>query len=131
METKRPFACVAGWLALWLAVAAVVLFLVPMVTQPTRASMPAAYGIALITLAALGVFGCLVGSVLCAIVALVGVRKHGHTGILAPAVAGLVIAVLMLIPILLGMASGFTESARSAKARDGATNQSTTPRPAQ
>lgn len=131
METKRPFARVAAWLALWLAFAAVVLFLVPIVTQPMRASMPAAYGLALVTLLALGVFVCLVASLLCAIVALCGVRKHGRKGIMAPATAGLVIAVLMLIPVLVGMASGFAESARPAQARDGATNQLTTPRPAQ
>ena len=130
METKRPFARVAAWLALWLAFAAVVLFLVPIVTQPTRAAMPAAYGLALVTLMALGVFVCLVTSVLFAIVALCGVRKHGRKGILAPAVTGLVIAVLMLIPVLLGMASGLAEASRSANARDGATNQPIAPRPA-
>ena len=131
MESKRPFARVAAWLALWLAVAAVVLFLVPIVTRPTQAAMPAAYGLALVTLLALGVFVCLVASLLCAIVALWGVRKHGRKGILAPAVAGLAIAVLMLIPVLLGMASGFADSARPAKARDGATNQSAVSRQAQ
>ncbi len=131
MESKRPFARVAAWLALWLAVAAVVLFLVPVVTRPTRAAMPAAYGLALVTLLALGVFVCLIASLLCAIVALCGVRKHGRKGIMALATAGLVIAVLMLIPVLVGMASGFAESVRPAKARDGATNRSTTPRPAQ
>jgi len=130
METKRPFARVAGWLALWLAVAAVLLSLVPVITQPARAEMPAAYGLALVTLMALGVFVCLVASVLCAIVALCGVRKHGRQGILAPAVVGLVIAVLMLIPVLVGMVSGFAETSRPAKARDGATNQSTISRPA-
>jgi len=131
METKRPLARVAAWLALWLAVAAVVLFLVPVVTRPTRAAMPAAYGLALVTLLALGVFVCLVASFLCAIVALCGVRKHGRKGILAPAVAGLVIAVLMLIPVLIGMASGFAEASPPVKARGGTTNQFTTPRPAQ
>jgi hypothetical protein len=130
METKRPFARVAARLALWLPVAAIVLFLVPIFIQSLRASMPEAYGISLVTLLALGVFACLVVSVLCAIVALFGVRKHGPKGILAPAVAGLVIAVLMLIPVLFGMASGFAESARSAKARDGTTNQFTTRPPA-
>jgi hypothetical protein len=129
METKRPFARVAASLALWLAFAAVVLFLIPLVTQPTRAATPSAYRLALVTLMALGVFVCLVGSVLCSLVALCGVRKHGRKGILAPAAAGLVIAVLMLIPVLLGMASGFAESSQPAKARGGVTNQSTTPRP--
>jgi len=115
---------------LWLAFAAVVLFLVPIITQPTRASMPAAYGLALVTLFALGVFVCLVASVSCAIVALCGVRKHGRKGILAPAVTGLVISVLMLVPIGFGMASGFADASRAVQARDGATNQPTTPRPA-
>jgi len=129
MVTKRPFARVAAWLALWLAFAAVVLFLVPILTQPTRSGMPAAYGLALVTLMALGVFVCLVGSLLFALAALCGVRKHGRKGILAPATAGLVIAVLMLIPVLFGMAAGFAESSRSAKARDGATNQPTISQP--
>jgi amino acid transporter len=129
MESKRIFARVAAWLALWLAIAAVVLFIVPIVTQPTRAAIPAAYGLAIVTLLALGVFVCLVASLLCAIVALWGVRKHGRTGILAPAVAGLVVSMLMLIPVLIGMASGFAQSARPAKARDGTTNQFTNSRP--
>ena len=130
METKRPFACVAARLALWLALAAALLFLVPIITRPTRAEMPAAYGLALVTLLALGVFVCLIASVLFAAVALCGVRKHGSKGILAPAAAGLVIAVLMLIPILFGMASGFAEVSRSANARDGTTNQPTNSQPA-
>ena len=130
METKRPFAQVAARLALWLAFAAVVLLVIPIITQPTRAAIPAAYGLAIVTLLALGVFVCLVASVLCAIIALFGVRKHGRQGILAPAVAGLVLAVLMLIPVLLGMASGFAQSSSPVKARDGATNQTTIPKPA-
>ncbi len=130
METKRPFARVAAQLALWLAFAAVVLFVIPVIAQPTRAAMPTAYGLAIVTLLALGVFVCLVASVLCATVALCGVRKHGRQGILAPAVAGLVLAVLMLIPVLLGMASGFAQSSPPVKAREGATNHSTIPRPA-
>ena len=124
METKRPFARVAAWLALWLALAAVVLFLVPLITQPTRSSLPAAYGLALVTLLALGVFVCLVASVLCATVALCGVRKHGRKGILVPALAGLAIAVLMLSPVVSGIASGFAKSSPPVKARDGATNES-------
>jgi xanthine/uracil permease len=130
METKRPFARVAASLALWLAFAAVVLFLIPLVTQPTQAATPSAYRLALATLMALGVFVCLVASVLCSLVALLGVRKHGRKDILAPAVVGLVIAVLMLIPVLFGMASGFAERSPSAKARDVVTNQSSNPRPA-
>jgi|GEM_PF-6732471 hypothetical protein len=131
MEPKRPFASRAGWLALWLAWAAVMLCLVPVVTKPWRASMPDAYGLTLVTLASLGVFLCLVVSVVCGVLALFGIRKHGRKGILAPALAGLVIATLMLIPVLLGMASGFAEAAGSSpvKARAGTTNHTTTTRP--
>jgi hypothetical protein len=135
MESKRPFARRAAWFALWLAFAAVALCLVLVVTKPLRAPMPTAYELTVVSLSSLGVFLCLIVSVLYGLVALCGIRKHGRKGILAPAVTSLVIATLMLIPILLRMASEFAESSPPSsspvKARDGATNQAATPRPAQ
>lgn len=118
METKRPFARVAGWAALWLSLGAVLLFLIPVLTKPVQAAMPAAYAMALVTLCALGVFVCVVASVLCGIVALHGMREHGRRGVLGPAAGGLTLAGLMLVPILLGMASGFSEHSRLVRARE-------------
>jgi hypothetical protein len=118
METKRPFARVAGWAALWLSLAAVVLFIVPIVTKPMQAAMPAVYAMAFVALSALGVFVCVVASLLCGIVALCGIRANGRKGVLGPAAGGLTLAGLMLIPILIGMASGFSENARLVKARE-------------
>lgn len=118
MEPKRPFARVAGWAALWLSLAAVMLFIVPVVTKPIQATLPAAYAMAFVTLSALGVFGCVVASLICGIIALDGIRTHGRKGVLGPAAGGLTLAGLMLIPILIGMASGFSEHSRLVKARE-------------
>ena len=118
MEPKRPFARVAGWVALWLALAAVGLFAVPFITRPMQNTMPAAYAMTLVTLSALGVFLCVIGSLISGIVALSGMRVHGRRGILGPAAGGLAVAGLMLIPIIMGMASGFAEHSRLIKARE-------------
>ena len=118
MESKRPFARVAGWAALWLALAAVVLFLFPILTKPMQSSMPSTFAMALVTLSALGVFVCVLASVLCGIIALSGMRVHGRKGILGPAAGGLALAGLMLVPILIGMSSGFAEHSRLVRARE-------------
>ncbi|MEY2410838.1 MAG: hypothetical protein QOF48_3508 [Verrucomicrobiota bacterium] len=132
MATKRPFARVAGWAALWLSLGAAVLFLVPILTKPMQATMPAAFAMALVTLCALGVFFCVVLSVLCGVIALCGMRTHGRNGVLGPAAGGLTLAGLMLIPILAGMASGFAEHSRLVRARErppvvGSSNQPARP----
>lgn len=118
METKRPFVRVAGWAALWCAVAALALILVPVLAKPAPAAQPSAFALALVTLSALGVFACLLAALLFGVIALCGVRKHGRQGILAPAVCGLGLALAMLVPVVWGMASGFAEHARQVKARE-------------
>ena len=118
MESKRPFARVAGWGALWLALAAVGLFLVPILTKPMQSSMPAAYSMAIVMLSALGVFVCVLASIICGLIALAGIQVHGRKGILGPAAGGLTLAGLMLVPILAGMSSGFAEHSRLVRARE-------------
>lgn len=129
METKRPFARVAGWAALWCAVAALALFLVPVFVKPSPAAQPSAFALALVTLSALGVFACLLAAFSCGVIALCGVRKHGRRGIFAPALCGLGLAVAMLVPVVWGMVSGFAEHARQAKAREAGTPPVTPVRP--
>ena len=123
MESKRPFARIAGWAALWLALGAVALFLFPILTKPMQSTMPAAFALALVTLSALGVFVCVLASLCCGVIALSGMRAHGRKGILGPAASGLTVAGLMLVPILIGMSSGFAEHSRLVRARE------VTPRP--
>jgi hypothetical protein len=122
METKRPFARVAGWAAWWLAVAAVTAAVVTaLVKPPPEVSQPSAFELALLTLSALGVFACLLASLLCGAVALWGVRQHGRRGILAPALCGMALAVAMLVPVVWGMFSSFAVQARQVKASEATT----------
>jgi hypothetical protein len=121
METKRPFARVAGWAALWLSVAAVAAAVVTACLKSSQSSQPSVFAMALVSLSALAVFVCLLGSLGCGIIALWGVRKHGRQGILAPALCGLGLTVAMLVPVVWGMVSGFAEQARQVKAREGTT----------
>ena len=118
METKRSFARVAGWAALGLAVGAIAAAVVAAYFKSAQSSQPAVFAMALISLLALGAFGCLLASLLCGVIALWGVRKHGRQGILAPALCGLGLAVAMLVPVVWGMISGFAEQARQVKARE-------------
>ena len=118
METKRPFARVAGWVALWLALGAIVFFFLAILFRSMESSMPAAYAMTLVSLSALAVFGCVVAALACGIVALSGMRKHGRKGVLVPAASGLTLAGLMLVPILISMASEFSGHARLVKARE-------------
>lgn len=118
MDTKRPFSRVAGWAAFWLAMAALVLFIVPILTRPMQTTIPAAFAMTLVTLCALGVFVCVVASVLCGVVALLGMKENGRKGTLGPAASGLMLSGLMLIPIVIGMASGFAENSRLVHARE-------------
>jgi hypothetical protein len=64
------------------------------------------------------VFVCVLASVFCGVIALSGMRVHGRKGILGPAAGGLTVAGLMLVPILIGMSSGFAEHSRLVRARE-------------
>lgn len=119
METKRPFARVASWAAVWFAVAALVLLVVVTVAKPPAAAQPSAFALAMNSLLALGVFGCLLAAFGCGVLALCGVRKHGRNGILAPALCGLSLAVAMLVPVVWVMVSGFAQHNNQVKAREG------------
>jgi hypothetical protein len=118
METKRPFARVASWSALWFATAALILLLLVIVTaaKPPAAVQPSAFALAIPSLLALGVFACLLTAFGCGVIALCGVRKHGRNGILVPALCGLGLAVAMLVPVLW---VGFAQHNNQVKAREG------------
>ena len=83
------------------------------------ARMPEVYAHALLTMAALGVCLCLLVSIGTGVGALCGVKRHGRTGIVGPAVLGLVLSGLMLVPIVKGVNDGIAAQARE---RQGATN---------
>lgn len=116
MDTKRPFARLAARASAGCAVGALVLFVAPSLGQGWLAGMPEAYGRTLFTLSALGLCVCLVVSLAMGVSALWGLKRHGRSGILAPALLGLILSGLMMLPILRGLNAGMSAQARESQA---------------
>lgn len=94
------------------AVGALLLFVVSVLAHGWASSSSEVYGRAFVTLCALGVCVSLLVSVACGITALCGLQRHGRSGLLAPALLGLILSGLMLIPILRSLQSEMAAQAR-------------------
>ena len=125
MESKRPLARRAARASAGFALAGLVLFLAQYGVRLRPAGMPEVYAHALLTMAALGVCLCLLVSIGTGVGALCGVKRHGKTGIVGPAVLGLVLSGLMLVPIVKGVNDGIAAQARE---RQGGTVPASSPK---
>lgn len=102
----------AARLSAGFAVGALLLFVVSVLAHGWAAGSSEVYGRAFVTLCALGVCVSLLVSLACGVAALCGLQRHGRSGILAPALLGLILTGLMLFPILRSLHSGMAAQAR-------------------